>query len=34
MEYLHETIERGEFDRLRRVAHSMSRPVPDHPTEG
>jgi hypothetical protein len=31
MEYLHETIERGEFDRLRRVAHSMSRPVPDRP---
>jgi hypothetical protein len=31
MEYLHETIEKGEFDRLRRVAHSMSHPVPERP---
>ncbi|MGH8621477.1 MAG: hypothetical protein ACRET3_04995, partial [Burkholderiales bacterium] len=31
MEHLHATIEKGEFDRLRRVAHSMSRPVPDRP---
>lgn len=34
MEYLHETIERGEFERLRRVAHSMSHPVPERPAEG
>jgi hypothetical protein len=33
MEYLHETIESGEFNRLRRVAHSMSRPDPSHPPE-
>ena len=31
MQYLHETIESGEFDRLRRVAHSMSHPVPSRP---
>lgn len=31
MRYLHETIESGEFNRLRRVAHSLSRPVPSHP---
>lgn len=31
MQYLHETIESGEFNRLRRVAHSLSRPVPSHP---
>jgi hypothetical protein len=33
MEYLRETIERGEFERLRRVAHSLSHPVPDQPSE-
>jgi hypothetical protein len=33
MQYLHETIERGEFERLRRVAHSLSHPVPDQPSE-
>jgi hypothetical protein len=32
MDYLRETIERGDFERLRRVVHSMSRPVPDHPS--
>ena len=32
MDYLHETIERGDFQRLRRVTHSMSHPVPDHPS--
>jgi hypothetical protein len=31
MDYLRETIERGNFERLRRVAHSMSHPVPDRP---
>lgn len=34
MDYLHATIERGDFERLRRVAHSMSRPVPDRPRGG
>jgi len=33
MEYLRETIERGEFERLRRVAHSLSHPDPDQPSE-
>ena len=33
MQYLHETIERGEFERLRRVARSLSHPVPDQPGE-
>ena len=33
MQYLHETIERGEFDRLRRVAHSLSQPVPGRPRD-
>jgi len=33
MEYLRETIECGEFDRLRRVAHSMSQPVPSRPRD-
>jgi len=33
MEYLRETIERGEFERLRRVARSLSHPVPDQPGE-
>ena len=33
MQFLHETIERGEFNRLRRVAHSMSHPVPDRPRD-
>jgi len=33
MDYLRETIEKGEFDRLRRVTHSMSHPVPDQPTK-
>jgi len=33
MQYLHETIERGEFERLRRIAHSLSHPVPDQPSE-
>jgi hypothetical protein len=33
MQFLHETIERGEFDRLRRVAHSMSEPVPSRPRD-
>jgi hypothetical protein len=32
MDYLHETIERGDFQRLRRVTHSLSHPVPDHPS--
>jgi hypothetical protein len=32
MDYLHETIERGDFQRLRRVTHSMSHPVPDQPS--
>ena len=31
MEFLRETIERGEFERLRRVTHSMSHPVPSRP---
>jgi hypothetical protein len=31
MRFLHETIEKGEFDRLRRLTHSLSRPVPDRP---
>ena len=33
MQYLHETIESGEFNRLRRLAHSMSRPVPSRPRD-
>jgi len=33
MEYVRETIESGEFDRLRRVAHSMSKPVPSRPRD-
>ncbi|MGH8634352.1 MAG: hypothetical protein ACRET7_09490 [Burkholderiales bacterium] len=33
MEYLRETIERGECERLRRVTHSMSHPVPDRPRD-
>lgn len=33
MEYLRDTIESGEFDRLRRVAHSMSKPVPSRPRD-
>jgi hypothetical protein len=33
MEFLRETIESGEFDRLRRVAHSMSKPVPSRPRD-
>jgi hypothetical protein len=33
MQFLHETIERGEFNRLRRVAHSMSHPVPSRPSD-
>jgi hypothetical protein len=33
MQYLHETIESGEFNRLRRLAHSMSRPVPSRPSD-
>jgi len=33
MQYLHDTIESGEFDRLRRVAHSMSRPDPSRPSD-
>jgi hypothetical protein len=33
MVYLRETIERGEFERLRRVAHSMSQPVPSRPRD-
>ena len=33
MEFLRETIESGEFDRLRRVAHSMSQPVPSRPRD-
>ncbi|MGH8699981.1 MAG: hypothetical protein ACREVR_02235 [Burkholderiales bacterium] len=33
MEFLRETIERGEFERLRRVTHSMSHPVPDRPRD-
>ncbi len=33
MQILHETIEKGEFDRLRRVAHSMSQPVPGRPRD-
>jgi len=33
MQFLHETIERGEFNRLRRIAHSMSQPVPDRPRD-
>jgi hypothetical protein len=32
MRFLHETIEKGEFERLRRITHSMSRPVPDKPS--
>ena len=32
MDYLRETIERGDFERLRRVTHSLSHPVPDQPT--
>ena len=33
MQFLHETIEKGEFDRLRRLTHSMSHPVPERPSE-
>ena len=33
MRFLHETIERGEFERLRRITHSMSHPVPDRPRD-
>ena len=33
MQYLHETIERGEFERLRRVTHSLSHPVPGRPSD-
>ena len=33
MRFLHETIEKGEFERLRRITHSMSRPVPDRPRD-
>jgi hypothetical protein len=33
MEFLRETIESGEFDRLRRVARSMSQPVPGRPRD-
>ena len=33
MQFLHEMIEKGEFDRLRRVAHSMSHPVPGRPRD-
>lgn len=33
MEYVRETIESGEFDRLRRVARSMSRPFPSRPRD-
>jgi len=31
MRFLHDTIESGEFNRLRRLTHSMSRPVPSRP---
>jgi len=31
MDFLRETIESGEFNRLRRLTHSMSRPVPSRP---
>jgi len=33
MRFLHETIERGEFERLRRITHSMSHPDPDRPRD-
>lgn len=33
MRFLHETIERGNFERLRRITHSMSHPVPDRPRD-
>jgi hypothetical protein len=33
MQFLHATIESGEFNRLRRVTHSMSRPVPSRPRD-
>jgi len=33
MQFLHETIEKGELNRLRRVAHSMSQPVPSRPRD-
>ena len=32
MDYLHDTIERGDFERLRRVTHSLSHPVPEQPS--
>jgi hypothetical protein len=32
MDYLHERIERGDFERLRRVTHSLSHPVPENPS--
>jgi len=31
MRFLHDTIASGEFNRLRRLTHSMSRPVPSRP---
>jgi hypothetical protein len=33
MEFLHATIESGQFGRLRRLAHSMSQPVPNRPRD-
>jgi hypothetical protein len=33
MRFLHETIESGEFNRLRRLTHSMSKPVPSRPRD-
>ena len=33
MRFLHDTIESGEFTRLRRLTHSMSRPVPSRPRD-
>ena len=33
MRFLHDTIESGEFNRLRRLTHSMSRPVPSRPRD-
>jgi hypothetical protein len=33
MDYLHERIERGDFERLRRVTHSLSHPVPEQPSK-